>query len=166
MQKPKRKTYKYKFENAQQMIDACVDYIASTQPVYDPNGGEVTNPSSVVQLFYLTFAAKKNEEMWALMLDAQHRVIAREQLAMGTIDAANVYPRTLVQHVIKHNAAAVVLAHNHPSGVLTPSQADLHITQRIIDAMGLVNTRVLDHLIFGHGVGEHHSMAEHHQGGL
>ena len=68
---------------------------------------------------------------------------------LGTIDGAAVYPREVVVRALHHNAAAVILAHNHPSGVAEPSQADLRITQRLVDALQLVDIRVLDHIIIG-----------------
>jgi len=86
-----------------------------------------------------------------LFLDNRHRVIAFEELFRGTIDGASVYPREVVRRAIAHNAAALILAHNHPSGVNEPSRADLAITRRLIDALALIDVRVLDHLIIGDG---------------
>ena len=84
-----------------------------------------------------------------LFLDNQHRLIAFEELFRGSIDSANVYPREIVKQALQHNAAAVILAHNHPSGVAQPSQADIHITQRIQSALQLIDIRLLDHIIVG-----------------
>jgi DNA repair protein RadC len=84
-----------------------------------------------------------------LYLDNQHRLLAFEELFRGTIDGASVYPRELVKQALHHNAAAVILAHNHPSGVAEPSQADIQITRRIKSALELVDIRVLDHIIVG-----------------
>jgi DNA repair protein RadC len=86
-----------------------------------------------------------------LFLDNRHRVLAYEELFRGTIDGASVHPREVVRRAMGHNAAAVILAHNHPSGVAEPSQADEHITRRLQDALGLVDVRVLDHVIVGSG---------------
>ena len=86
-----------------------------------------------------------------LFLDNRHRVIAFEEMFRGTIDGASVYPREVVRRAIAHNAAALILAHNHPSGVNEPSRADLAITRRLIDALALIDVRVLDHLIIGDG---------------
>lgn len=80
-------------------------------------------------------------------LDTRHRIIAHEELFFGTIDCAAVYPREIVKRVLFHNAAAVILAHNHPSGDPTPSPHDHTITKRIRDALALVGARLLDHLI-------------------
>ena len=84
-----------------------------------------------------------------LFLDNRHRVIAYEELFRGTIDGASVHPREVVKRALHHNAAAVILAHNHPSGVAEPSQADERITQRLKDALALVDIRVLDHMVIG-----------------
>ncbi|WP_295392445.1 DNA repair protein RadC [uncultured Thiodictyon sp.] len=93
-----------------------------------------------------------------LFLDTRHRIICYEELFHGTIDGASVHPREVVRRVIETNAAAVIVAHNHPSGVAEPSQADLRITQRLKEALALIEVRVLDHLIVGEG--ETTSLAE------
>lgn len=84
-----------------------------------------------------------------LFLDNRHRVIAFEELFRGTIDGASVHPREVVRRALHHNAAALIFAHNHPSGVAEPSRADEHITQRLKDSLALVDVRVLDHFIIG-----------------
>jgi DNA repair protein RadC len=86
-----------------------------------------------------------------LVLDTQHRLIRYEELFMGTIDAAAVYPREVVKAALHYNAAAVILAHNHPSGVAEPSQADISITDKIKRALDLVDVRLLDHFVVGDG---------------
>jgi DNA repair protein RadC len=93
------------------------------------------------------------QEVFAmLLLDSQHRLIKYRPMFYGTIDSASVYPRVLVQQALQDNAAAVILAHNHPSGIAEPSQADRSITKRIIDAFGLMDIKVLDHVVIGDGV--------------
>lgn len=87
-----------------------------------------------------------------LFLDTQHRLIRYQELFMGTIDAAAVYPREVVKAALQYNAAAVILAHNHPSGVAEPSQADISITAKIREALSLVDVRLLDHFVVGDGV--------------
>ena len=87
------------------------------------------------------------EVFCCLYLDNRHRLIAFEELFRGTIDRAGVHPRDVLRQTLMHNAAAVILAHNHPSGVLEPSQADELITRRLKEALALVDVRVLDHLI-------------------
>lgn len=94
---------------------------------------------------------KIRESFLVLYLDNQHRPIKEEILFEGTINAANVYPREVVRRSLELGANAVILAHNHPSGIAEPSQADRHITTRIIDALSLVDIRVLDHMIVGDG---------------
>lgn len=90
------------------------------------------------------------QEVFACMhLDNQHRLIVYEELFFGTIDGASVHPREVLKRVLKHNAAAVIFAHNHPSGIAEPSQADRRITERLKAALTLVDVRVLDHMIVG-----------------
>ncbi|HAT7745267.1 TPA: DNA repair protein RadC [Legionella pneumophila] len=91
----------------------------------------------------------KNETFAALFLDNQHRIIAYEELFSGTINTATVYPRPIVERVLQLNAAALILAHNHPSGLSDASQQDLAITKRIRDALDLVDARLLDHIVIG-----------------
>ena len=94
----------------------------------------------------------KYEVFACLMLDNRNRVIAFRELFRGTIDGASVYPREVVKQALADNAAAVILAHNHPSGVCEASQADIRITERLQKALGLVDIRVLDHVIVGDGI--------------
>jgi DNA repair protein RadC len=85
----------------------------------------------------------------ALFLDNQHRVLAFERLFAGTIDSAMVYPREVVKHALRCNAAALIVAHNHPSGVAEPSQSDRRITERLRDSLALVDVRLVDHIVVG-----------------
>ena len=82
-----------------------------------------------------------------VFLDAQNRVIAVEELFRGTLTQTSVYPREIIKRALAHNAAALILAHNHPSGVAEPSQADRSLTRKLADALALVDVRVLDHFI-------------------
>ncbi|HDU7889305.1 TPA: DNA repair protein RadC [Legionella pneumophila] len=91
----------------------------------------------------------KNETFAALFLDSQYRIIAYEELFSGTINTATVYPRPIVERVLQLNAAALILAHNHPSGLSDASQQDFAITERIRDALDLVDARLLDHIVIG-----------------
>jgi DNA repair protein RadC len=86
-----------------------------------------------------------------LFLDSQHRLLALEELFTGTLTQTSVYPREVVLRALHHNAGAVVLAHNHPSGVAEPSRADEFLTQTLKSALALVDVRVLDHLVVGQG---------------
>ena len=94
-----------------------------------------------------------------LFLDNQHRVIELEEMFKGTIDSTSVYPREVVKKALYHNAAAVIFAHNHPSGIAEPSAADKHITEKLKQALALFDIRVLDHFIIGDG--RPYSLAEH-----
>jgi DNA repair protein RadC len=100
---------------------------------------------------YLTAKLRdeKREVFVLLLLDSQHRLIRFKEMFYGTIDSASVHPRILVKQALDDNAAAVILSHNHPSGIAEPSQADQHITRRIIDAMALLDIKVLDHIVVG-----------------
>ncbi|WP_404365331.1 DNA repair protein RadC [Marinobacter sp.] len=92
-----------------------------------------------------------HEVFAGLFLDNRHRVIRYQELFRGTIDGAAVYPREVVRSALEYNAAAVIFAHNHPSGVAEPSQSDISLTRRLKEALGLVDIRVLDHMVVGHG---------------
>ena len=107
----------------------------------------LTNSMDAARFLQLALACEKNENFAALFLDNQHRVISFEKMFKGTIDGASVHPRVVVQSALACNAAAVLFAHNHPSNHCEPSEADKHITRRLIDALALVDVRVLDHFI-------------------
>jgi DNA repair protein RadC len=92
-----------------------------------------------------------HEVFCGLFLDNRHRVIAFEELFAGTLNGTAVYPREVVKHALRHNAAAVIFAHNHPSGVAEPSRADEVLTARLKEALALVDIRVLDHVVIGDG---------------
>jgi DNA repair protein RadC len=106
-------------------------------------------PNKVKQYLFLQLAEKKAEQFCCLFLDNRHRLIAFEVLFNGCIDGCSVHPREVVRAVLEHNAAAVILAHNHPSGDAEPSQADIKITKRLVDALALIDCRVLDHVTVG-----------------
>lgn len=101
--------------------------------------------------YYLTSKLRdcKAEVFACVFMDNRHRVIQYEELFFGTIDGASVHPREVVRRALHHNAAAVIFAHNHPSGIAEPSQADEHITQKLKDALHLIDVRVLDHFVVG-----------------
>ncbi|MFT5132614.1 MAG: DNA repair protein RadC [Gammaproteobacteria bacterium] len=111
----------------------------------------LSNPKETRDYLKARLRAYHHEVFACLFLDNRHRVICFEELFTGTIDGASVHPREVVKRALFHNAAAVILAHNHPSGVAEPSRADQNITQRLKDALSLVETRVLDHVIIGDG---------------
>jgi DNA repair protein RadC len=112
-------------------------------------GGVMSSPDQCRAYLKLKLAGYPYEVFGVMFLDNRHRLIAFEEMFRGTIDGASVHPREVVRSALKHNAAAVVFAHNHPSGVTEPSQSDLRITARLKDALALVEVRVLDHLIVG-----------------
>lgn len=97
----------------------------------------------------IAMAPLEREVFKVLFLDNQHRVIANEDLFFGTIDGSMVHPREVLKSCLRHNAAAVIFAHNHPSGVAEPSQADIAITRRLKNALALIDIRTLDHLVVG-----------------
>ncbi|MDP3138970.1 MAG: DNA repair protein RadC [Burkholderiaceae bacterium] len=109
------------------------------------------SPDTVMQYVQLHLAAKPHEVFAVLFLDAQHRLLAMEELFRGTLTQTSVYPREVVLRALHHQAAAVVLAHNHPSGTVQPSRADEALTQTLKSALGLIDVRVLDHVIVGAG---------------
>ena len=110
-----------------------------------------SNPDAVSSFLRLKLRDLRCEVFSALFLDAQHRLLAYEELAQGTLDAAAVYPREVVRAALRLGAAAVIFAHNHPSGVAEPSSADRRLTDRLRDALQLVDVRVLDHFVIGDG---------------
>jgi len=117
------------------------------------------SPQAVRDYLKALLRHEPHEVFGCLFLDAKHRVLAFEALFQGSIDSASVYPRQVVKRALAHNAAALILTHNHPSGIAEPSQADQVLTQRLKEALALVEVRVLDHFIIGDG--EPLSMAEH-----
>lgn len=114
-------------------------------------GQALTSPEDTRAYLTARLRDQPREIFCCLFLDTRHRVLAFEELFHGTLDGAAVYPREVVKQALAHNAAAVILAHNHPSGVAEPSQADKALTQRLKDALALVDIRVLDHLVIGDG---------------
>jgi DNA repair protein RadC len=114
-------------------------------------GEALTSPALTRRFLASRLRHLPHEVFACLFLDNRHRVLRFEELFRGTIDAASVYPREVVKRALALNAAAVILAHNHPSGVAEPSQADRHITRRLQDALSLVDIRVLDHMVIGDG---------------
>lgn len=122
-------------------------------------GASFTSPGTVSDWLRLRMARLEREVFMVLWLDNQHRLLAHEALFTGSINSTEVHPREIVKAALKHNAAAVLLAHCHPSGNAEPSVADRQITGRIKDALALVEVRVLDHCIVG-GMSVY-SFAEH-----
>lgn len=111
----------------------------------------LTSPDLTRRYLLAQLRDRAHEVFACLFLDNQHRVLKYQELFSGTIDGAAVYPREVLKQALAHGAAAVILAHNHPSGVAEPSQADRAITERLKQALALVDIRVLDHLVIGDG---------------
>lgn len=111
----------------------------------------LNNPRVTREYLMARLRAHPHEVFACLFLDNRHQIIKFEELFTGTIDGANVHPREVVKRALHHNAAALIFAHNHPSGVAEPSQADRHITERLQSALALVDIRVLDHFVIGDG---------------
>jgi DNA repair protein RadC len=112
-------------------------------------GKALTSPDVTKQYLSLHLGRLEQEIFSCLFLDNGHRIISFDHMFTGTIDGAAVYPREIVKQALGHNAAAVILVHNHPSGIAEPSDADRNITGRIKDSLSLVDIRVLDHLVVG-----------------
>ena len=123
----------------------------------DP-GPYIETPAAAVEYFKLTLAAEPAEVFAVAFLDTRHRLIEIREMFRGTVDGASVFPREIVRAVIETNAAAVVMAHQHPSGNPEPSEADRSITLKLGKALALIDVRVLDHVVIG-GM-EHVSLAE------
>ena len=108
-----------------------------------------TCPQTTKDFLTYKLVPYEREVFSIMLLDSQHRLIEYRELFFGTIDAAPIYPREVVKLVLEFNAAAVIFAHNHPSGVAEPSQADKSITERLITALKVIAVKVLDHIIIG-----------------
>lgn len=114
-------------------------------------GLAMTDPGLAADYFQARLVGLQHELFCCLFLDTRHRLICCEELFRGTLDGAAVYPREVVKRALFHNAAGLILGHNHPSGSPEPSDADQHITGRLKAALGLIDVRVLDHIIIGSG---------------
>lgn len=131
--------------SAHQVLEKAAEIIAERYL----RGDAFCNPQATKDFVKYKLGNHEREVFAILYLDNQHRLIEFEELFYGTIDAASVYPREVAKACLKRNAAAVILAHNHPSGDATPSESDKRITQRLKESLALIETRVLDHIITG-----------------
>ena len=136
-----------KFAQLQAVLEMARRHMAESLKV----GTAMDSPDAVAAYLQAQLRDAEHEIFALLLLDSRHRVLAFEPISQGTINAATVHPREVVKRVLKHNAAAVILAHNHPSGVAEPSAADRHLTSRLSEALKLIDVRVLDHLVIGDG---------------
>jgi DNA repair protein RadC len=114
-------------------------------------GEALNSPRDCAEFLRTRFARREHEVFSCLYLDNRHRVLAFEELFRGTLNGTAVYPREIIKRALEHNAAAVILVHNHPSGVAEPSRADELLTTRVREALQLVDVRLLDHLVVGDG---------------
>ncbi len=136
-----------KFTQLQAVLEMSRRYLQQQLQASDA----LTSPAETRRYLQARLRHHPHEVFACLFLDNRHRVICFEELFRGTIDGASVYPREVVKRALAHNAAALILAHNHPSGVADPSQADRHITDHLKRALALVDIRVLDHIVVGEG---------------
>lgn len=121
-------------------------------------GVSLTDPQEAVDYLHLKLQAQEREVFACLFLDTRHRVIEYQEMFFGTINGASVHPREVVKEALRLNAAAIIFAHNHPSGIAEPSSADRHLTNQLRDTLKLVEVKALDHFVIG--AGEHVSFAE------
>ena len=140
-------------------LQACLE-MSKRYLAEELKNGTVLTSSQTTKDYLIAQLRHETREIFAVMfLDNQHKIIQFERLFSGTIDAATVYPRIVIEYAIKHHAAAVILTHNHPSGVAEASVADKQITKRLEQALMLIDVRILDHIIVaGH---QCYSFAEH-----
>lgn len=122
-------------------------------------GPVLSDPATVTRWLRLHIGARDVEVFVGLFLDSQNQLIACEDLSVGTLNLADVYPREVVKSALRHGAAGVIFAHNHPSGVPEPSSADHQLTRRLKDALAPIDVRVLDHFVIG-GIKEPMSFAK------
>lgn len=134
-------------EEEQKILDSAMEILASKLK----RGEAIYNSTIAENLCNLEIGSSERENFGVLYLSNSHHLIKSEILFQGTIDGASVWPREIVKNALINNAAAIIIYHNHPSGTLSPSQADRLITQEIQKAVKLVDIRLLDHLIVSHG---------------
>ena len=134
----------------QTMIDQAAS-ILDREMKLSSDATQLTSPKLVRQYLRFAIEAKEHEVFVAIFLNTQHRVIESVELFRGTLDQASVYPREVAKEALKRNAGAVIFAHNHPSGEPEPSASDRNITERMKEALGLFDIKVLDHFVVGAG---------------
>ena len=136
-----------KFVQLQAVLEMARRHFSQSLPRRDI----LSDPAATRRYLHAQLCDYQHEVFACLFLDNHHRVIQFQELFRGTIDATSVYPREVVKQALVHNTAAIIFAHNHPSGMTQPSQADIQLTQRLKQALGLVDIRVLDHFVIGEG---------------
>ena len=138
----------YRREQEERLIDQALTVLRQR---FD-RGVALQSPCDAKEYVQLWLGPREQEVFACLFLDGRHRIIACEALFYGTVDTSAVYPREVVRRALEHNASALICAHNHPSGCAEPSRADEMITRRLQEALGLVDVRLLDHLVVGETV--------------
>jgi DNA repair protein RadC len=126
-----------------QIIERALEILSSRVR----EGAALTSPGAVRDYLRLALSSREHEVFVCIWVDAQHRAIALEEAFRGTLTQTSVYPREIVKAALRNNAAAVIFAHNHPSGVAQPSQSDELLTRNLKEALALVEVRVLDHFV-------------------
>ena len=134
---------RYLLATADQILEAARQAIEHKMQ----RGASFSSPAAVKEYLRAKLAGFEHEVFSVLFLDSQHRLIEYAEMFRGTIDSASVYPRELVKAALRHNAAAVIISHNHPSGNPEPSRADEALTTQLRQALALVDVRTLDHII-------------------
>jgi len=132
-------------------LQAATELVRRALAAQMKSGINLSSPEAVRDFLRLSIQDRQVEIFLGLFLDAQNRVIAVEELFSGTLTQTSVFPREVVRTALHHNAAAVIFAHNHPSGVAEPSRADETLTQALKQALALIDVRVLDHFVVGRG---------------
>lgn len=142
---------KWTEDHWRQLLQICGEIFTRSLGEKLQRGIPLTSPAETLDFLQRLLQNRRREIFYSVFLDTRHRVICHEELFQGSIDGACVYPRVVAEHALRHNAAAVIVAHNHPSGVSEPSLADQAITRRLKDALSLLEIRLLDHFIIGDG---------------
>jgi DNA repair protein RadC len=136
-------------DRAERILDAAKELLARALSEEMQEGEVLSSPDKVRDFLRLRLAERPHEVFMVLLMDVQHRLLADVELFRGTLTQTSVYPREVVKLALSHNAAAVIFAHNHPSGVPEPSQADIHLTNALRQALSLVDVRTIDHIVVG-----------------
>ena len=136
-------------DRSERILDAAKELLARALSEEMQEGEVLSSPDKVRDFLRLRLAERPHEVFMVLLMDVQHRLLADVELFRGTLTQTSVYPREVVKLALGHNAAAVIFAHNHPSGVPEPSQADIHLTNALRQALSLVDVRTIDHLVVG-----------------
>lgn len=136
-------------DRSERILDAAKELLARALSEEMQEGEVLSSPDKVRDFLRLRLAERPHEVFMVLLMDVQHRLLADVELFRGTLTQTSVYPREVVKLALSHNAAAVIFAHNHPSGVPEPSQADIHLTNALRQALSLVDVRTIDHIVVG-----------------